>query len=407
MTGRPVFRSGPLRYATAERFGRPRPPASPTPATPAGAVCPQPPSRLDAVMGPPRDRRPQSEDCLQLAVTAPADRPARMSPGRPVLIWFHGGGFSSGAGILDWYDGGALAAEQDVVVVSVGYRLGALGYLLLDGVSAGNLGLWDQVEALRWVRDHIARFGGDPGNVTLFGQSAGALSIRLLMDVPEARGLFRRAILQSAPLAAGIRPADEAHDLGRVFAAHLGTDPRTAEPDRMLAAQARTAAEQRRRTGNFLIPPFGPVIGIGPLPAETGPPSFPEGTPEVLYGWNGDDMSAFPEGPDDTGSVAERTRRVYEAPLTALRGELERAGARVHGYRLDWRPPGSPFGATHCVEIPLLLGSADAWRNSPMLGDLDWAQVDAVGRRMRAAWAAFARDGAAGPLPTPLVALAG
>ncbi|NED90578.1 carboxylesterase family protein, partial [Streptomyces sp. SID11233] len=81
----------------------------------------------------------------------------------------------------------------DVVVVSAGYRLGALGYLLLDGVSEGNLGLWDQVEALRWVRDHIARFGGDPGNVTLFGQSAGALSIRLLMDVPEARVLFRRA----------------------------------------------------------------------------------------------------------------------------------------------------------------------------------------------------------------------
>ncbi|MFJ4439359.1 carboxylesterase family protein [Streptomyces sp. NPDC088923] len=404
MTDRPVVRSGPLRYATAERFARPRPAASEAPAGPVGAVCPQPPSRLDAVMGPPLDPRPQSEDCLHLAVTAPEGRPAPGSPGRPVLVWFHGGGFSSGAGIRDWYDGTSLAAEQDVVVVSAGYRLGALGYLLLDGVSEGNLGLWDQVEALRWVRDHIARFGGDPGNVTLFGQSAGALSIRLLMDVPEARVLFRRAILQSAPLSIATQTADEAHELGRVFAAHLGTDPRTAAPERLLAAQALTAAEQRRRTGSFLAPPFGPVCARGPLSSTTGLPAFAEGAPDVLYGWNADDMSAFPEGPQDTGSVAERTRRAYEIPLTALRRELESAGAEVYGYRLDWRPPGSPYGATHCVEIPLLLGSADAWRDAPMLGDLSWQEVDAFGRRVRSAWAAFAREGNPGPMPAPMVA---
>ncbi|MFC8709697.1 carboxylesterase family protein [Streptomyces sp. NPDC057197] len=407
MTDRPVFRSGPLRYATAERFARPRPPVSGAPAGPVGTVCPQPPSRLDAVMGPPLDRRPQSEDCLQLAVTAPRGGPAPGSPGLPVLVWFHGGGFSSGAGIRDWYDGGALAAEQDVVVVSAGYRLGALGYLLLDGVSEGNLGLWDQLEALRWVREHIARFGGDPGNITLFGQSAGALSIRLLMDVPEASGLFSRAILQSAPLAIATRPVDEARDLGRFFAARLGTDPRTAAPERLLAAQALTAAEQQRRTGNSLAPAFGPVSGIGPLPAEAGPLDSRNGAVDVLYGWNADDMSAFPEGPDDSGSVAERTRRVFERPLTALRGELERAGARAYGYRLDWRPPNSPFGATHCVELPLLLGSAGAWRSAPMLGDADWAEVDAIGRRVRTTWAAFARDGDPGPMSAPLTALTG
>ncbi|WP_415852638.1 carboxylesterase family protein, partial [Streptomyces albus] len=151
-----MIRSGPVRYATAERFARPRPVTDPSGDGPSsGRICPQPPSRLDAVMGPPLDTHPRGEDCLHLTVTTPA----RDAGARPVLVWLHGGGFSSGAGLLDWYDGGALAAEQDVVVVGVNYRLGALGYLCLDGVSDGNLGLFDQLEALRWVRDHIAAFG--------------------------------------------------------------------------------------------------------------------------------------------------------------------------------------------------------------------------------------------------------
>lgn len=283
-----AIRSGPLRFATAERFALPYPvPGADTP--PVGRICPQPPSRLDAVMGPPRDRRPRSEDCLHLTVTAPAapatdtgDAPAAPSTGRPVLVWFHGGGFSSGAGILDWYDGGALAAEQDVVVVSAGYRLGALGYLVLDGVSEGNLGLHDQLEALRWVRDHIARYGGDPDNVTLFGQSAGALSILLLLQLDDARGLFRRAILQSPPLSFSTRSLPEARETGRIFAAHLGTDPRTAPPEALLAAQARTATDQQRRTGSFLAPPFGPVRGTAQLPDDTGRLTFGDSAPDVL-----------------------------------------------------------------------------------------------------------------------------
>ncbi|MGW2652560.1 carboxylesterase family protein [Streptomyces sp. NPDC001478] len=394
-----TVRSGPFRYATAARFARPVPAGGPS----SGAVCPQPVSRLEALMGPPPGSHPRSEDCLHLTVTAPA---APSAGRRPVLVWFHGGGFSSGAGILDWYDGSSLAAEQDVVVVSANYRLGALGYLVHDGVSEGNLGLYDQVEALRWVRDHIADHGGDPGNVTVFGQSAGALSALLLLEMPETRTLLRRVILQSPPLSLLTRTPAEARATGRIFAAHLGVDPRTAPPDALLAAQARTAADHRQRSGNFLEPPFGPVGGIAPLPVGPGRPEpFGDHAPDVLYGWNADDMSAFPEGPSDSGGTAARTRRVYGEPLRELRERLERRGARVHGYRLDWRPSGSPHGATHCVEIPLLLGSAEAWRHAPMLGTLSWPEVDAVGRRVRAAWAAFARTGDPGPLPAPLVAL--
>ncbi len=384
-----VVRSGPVRYATAARFSPPRPVDTGDTRPPSGEICPQLPSRLDAVMGAPLDPRPQGEDCLHLTVTTPA----RDDGARPVLVWFHGGGFSSGAGLMDWYDGGALAAEGDVVVVGVNYRLGALGYLCLDGISEGNLGLYDQLEALRWVGEHIAAYGGDPGNVTVFGQSAGALSIRLLLEMRQARGLLHRAILQSPPLSITARSRTDSENLGRVFADLLGEDPRTAGLPAILAAQRETAGINLRRSGSTLEPPFLPVLG-SPVAEDDEEPAPAVRGLDVMYGWNADDMSAFPGEGDD---VAELTRRVYEEPLARYGTALARAGARVHAYRLDWRPAGSPFGATHCLELPLLLGTREAWRASPMLGREPWTEVDTLGRAVRAAWTTFARTGTPGP----------
>ena len=132
------------------------------------------------------------EDCLSLNVQTPAiDDGAR-----PVMVWIHGGGFDSGSGSTPWYDGSSFVARGDVVVVSLNYRLGALGFLHLGGpsglgaefASSGLSGILDQVAALRWVRDNIAAFGGDPGNVTIFGESAGAMSVGTLLGLPAAAG---------------------------------------------------------------------------------------------------------------------------------------------------------------------------------------------------------------------------
>src|SRR5262249_9626823 len=158
-------------------------------ATKDGPIAPQARSRLSHVMG--DFERPQSEDCLTLNIWTPA----LDSKKRPVLVWIHGGAFSSGAGSLPWYSSERFAADGDLVAVSIHYRLGVLGFLCLPGVSDGNLGLLDQIAALRFVRDEIAAFGGDPDNVTVVGQSAGAASIAILMTMPSAGGLFRRAIL--------------------------------------------------------------------------------------------------------------------------------------------------------------------------------------------------------------------
>src|SRR5271157_3324720 len=142
---------------------------------------------------------PSGEDCLCLNIWSPGVDDKR----RPVLFWIHGGAFTLGSGSTPWYDGTAFATNGDVVVVTINYRLGALGFLHLadiDGEEKGfsnNCGLLDQIAALEWVRYNIAAFGGDPGNITVFGESAGAMSIGTLLAMPAAKGLFQRAILQS------------------------------------------------------------------------------------------------------------------------------------------------------------------------------------------------------------------
>lgn len=191
-----------------------------------GPACPQHPSELN------REIREMSEDCLSLNVWTPADSEnARL----PVMFWIHGGGFVHGAGGTRTYNGARLAAGG-AVVVTINYRLGPLGFLAHPALSAesdrgtsGNWGLMDQIAALEWVRDNIARFGGDPGCVTVFGESAGAVSVCTLMATPRATGLFHRAIVQSGTPPATLRPLrggggrrGDAETAGKEFAAKLG-----------------------------------------------------------------------------------------------------------------------------------------------------------------------------------------
>jgi len=136
--------------------------------------------------------QPQSEDCLYLNVWTPG-----LDGARPVMVWIHGGAFTIGSGSEDYYDGANLASRGDVVIVTINYRLGALGFLNLPALGETNFGMRDQVAALKWVHENIANFGGDPGNVTIFGESAGGMSVASLMASPESAGLFQKAIPQS------------------------------------------------------------------------------------------------------------------------------------------------------------------------------------------------------------------
>ena len=413
--------------------------AAPRPVTPwldvldasrAAVVAPQGPSRLVAAVG--DVTAAQDEDCLHVAVVTPATDGAR----RPVLVWLHGGGYSSGGGALDWYDGATLAREGDVVVVGVNYRLGPLGFLRVEGAGGGDAGLLDMVEALRWVRDNVAAFGGDPANVTVFGQSAGAQSTLLMLTMPEARGLFHRAILQSPP--GGVAPLStrEAEHNAALLHAALGYPALPAEAlrtrlsaepvERLLDAARRVAAATAVLGG--VAPPFLPVLDGPPdrCVAVAAREAAAAGIP-LIIGSTRDEAWAMVAGTpaadatrdqvqrliDTTGRPDGRwwwarraapsavdvlvdviTDRAFTAPAHAFAGAVAAAGGEVWAYRLDWAPTGSPLGACHCLELPLVFGTAEAWSRAPMIAGADPAQQEALSALIRRCWLGFARGGA-------------
>ena len=188
-----------IPYASAERF---QPPSEPQrhedvfQASRFGAISCQMRDIIEASSG-----YLQGEDCLNLTIWTPGADSGK----RPVMVFIHGGGFISGSSADPYYDGSDLAKHGNLVFVSINYRLGALGYLYLENTpgekfSNGNCGLLDQIAALKWVKQNIANFGGDPANVTLMGESAGAISATTIMSLPSARGLFQRVIAQSGTL---------------------------------------------------------------------------------------------------------------------------------------------------------------------------------------------------------------
>jgi para-nitrobenzyl esterase len=353
------------------RFRPPRPPLAwdgVRDATRIGPAAPQLRSRLAHVMG--DHEIEQSEDCLTLNVWTPDPS----GPSRPVLVFLHGGGFVTGSGGLDWYHGAELARRGDIVVVTVNYRLGVLGFLYL---GEANLGLRDQVQALRWVRDEIAAFGGDPGAVTAVGQSGGALSILAMLSTPSARGLFHRAVLQSTP--AGLRPqtVDEAEAVATELLTLVG-GPRDVPVAELLAAQQEMA---RRHPG---VAPAFQLVGDGVTASADLIAGAAAGVP-ILIGTTRDESTVFPG--------ADVTESLFRAPSERLAQRLAGSGTPVWMYRFDWSPPGSPFGACHCIELPFVFGNAAAWRDAPMLAGADPGTVAALVDVVQPAWIAFVRDG--------------
>lgn len=431
-----VFRGIP--YAAppvgALRFQPPQPAPRSTElrdATRFGPIAPQLPSRLGRIMG--DFELPQGEDCLTLNVWTPSPGGPRL----PILFWLHGGAFTSGAGSVGWYSGRTFAKSRRAVVVTINYRLGPLGFLFWPGLSEGNLGLLDQAAALRWVKANIARFGGDPDEITVAGQSAGARSTGHLMANPETAPLFRRAILQSGPL--GQKPAstDQAAAVTRDYLTLLEIDPGNAAdlqrvpPDRLI----RAAAELARRTRRFADSrvPFnavddGTVVRGDPLAAiERGAATGID----VLAGTTRDESAAHLVFDEDVlgaseahmqrhftglfGAQAEakladiRRRRpggsAYEmlvqlgTDLTFAQSTAAFAAARAeHGertflYRFDWQSPHPHLGACHCLELPFVFDNIADWPGAPMLAGADPDVTRGLARGMHQAWLSFIETG--------------
>ncbi len=347
------------------------------------------------------------EDCLTLNVF----RPFGIDGPFPVMVFMHGGDFVSGTANEPLFDGAKLA-QAGLIVVTVNYRLGALGWLAHPALSdsGGNYGLTDQIAALHWVRDNIAAFGGDPDNVTVFGSGAGATSIALLMLSAQARDLFQKAILQSVPGRARLRSAQEAEAVGRQFAAALGpeTDLRATGPQRLLAAERRLLEKSPRSFGptldghlvtEDLAPGFAaghqsriPLI-IGSNEDETGPESE-SGIKEALAssGIASDDLrKLYP----DLATASDRAARfytdtVFSEPVRLLARLHAAGGAPTFRYRFAYVPEArrANSDAGHGRELQFIFGAEGV----PGAGILSRRDRE-VASRMRGYWINFARSG--------------
>lgn len=407
--------------------------AAPEPAAPwrdvrdgtiAGAHAPQRVARrpgwlADLVIA----RRARSEDCLYLDVWAPLDPAARPAPLRPVVVWIHGGSFTTGTGVM--VDGSQLVAEGDVVVVSINYRLGALGFVDFGGALgseriASNLGLRDQVAALQWVHRHIEAFGGDPERVTIAGESAGSACVAALMASPQARGLFHGAIAQSGALTL-ITEAADASQAGRDVADAFGGEDLerlwTARASELVRAAARA---ERSRGGRLVSRPWwdGDVLpgslaeayaNLAPVPLMIGTTLHEHRTFSRLrkaivpltratlseplratFGADGADgvLAHYPS--DAEGLNALGTDLVWTMPSIHL-AERQARHAPVWMYRLDLAAGRWGLGAFHGLDLMLLFPQSPRAQRLA-LGPPDPAR-DALAARLRAHWLAFVRDG--------------
>jgi para-nitrobenzyl esterase len=385
-------------------------------------------------------QQPQSEDCLYLNVWTPG-----LDGRRPVMVWIHGGAFVLGAGSEPLYDGQRLAARGDVVVVTVNYRLGALGYLshpaLRDHATGatGNWGLLDQVAALRWVRDNAEAFGGDPNNITVFGESAGSMSVTTLMATPAARGSFRSAIAQSGAPITGT--PEEGAAIAEQVAAAVGVP---VEALRDVPAATFVEAQQQlmfgRQSGAGIgaglsgdALPFRPVIDGAVLPRDPHEAIASGDAADValLIGTNRDEMKLFsmldqsdldeiglqqrlhatlgddgdgvlstyraaraargePVDPRELWSAIE-TDRFFRASAMRFAAAHARHQPRTFAYLFCWSSPSPILGAAHAIELPFVFGTLD----TPMIDLFAGAgpEVERLSGLVQDAWVRFAHTG--------------
>ncbi|WP_427965443.1 carboxylesterase/lipase family protein [Altererythrobacter sp.] len=400
--------------------------------TPSGTRTTDLTRQIQAIFPTGTEAKIDNEDCLFLNVWTPDASAGK----RPVMVWFHGGGYVYGSGNWPAYDGRNLAEKGDVVVVTVNHRLNAFGYLNLaeifgeDFAASGNVGNLDLVRSLEWVRDNIAAFGGDPDNVTIMGESGGGSKVSHLMAMPAAKGLFHKAVVQSGP---GVKSGDpaKATDYARKILEAAGVA--TQDDLRNLGAEALITAVRKATPaspGFGQGPTFGPIADGNIVPRDPFLPTAPEQSREVplLIGYNKDEMTIFVASQpwfgvideaqldamtammgDEASAVVAAYREMYPdyspSHLAAIamgarfvRGtylladqQSRSANAPVFVYRLTWETPvGDGILRTpHTLDIPLMFDNAK--ESAALVGSGEDAAV--MAEMMSDAWIAFAKSG--------------
>ena len=332
-------------------------------------------------------------DCLVLNVWTPGLNDGKK---RPVFVWFHGGGFHTGSGHdMPCYEGRALAEKGDIVVVTVNHRLNTLGYFDMSKLGgqyseSANLGMQDLVKSLEWVNENIANFGGDPESVTIGGQSGGGGKVSTVMMMPAAKGLFKRAIVQSGSFA-----SQPENIYGELYARALLNELGLKEDDReglkaVPYEKLVEAGNKSTRTVNMTLEKQGVKVPRTMGPVLDGKhivgPGFENGAPEVsaevpmMIGWNFNEFD-FLNGKEDT---MFRDGAIRQASNKAKQGKAD-----VYLYMFNWKPEGNSLGACHGMELPFM------FNNIELQPEMTGATKEAyeLADKMSSAWIAFIRNG--------------
>ncbi|MDQ0783248.1 carboxylesterase family protein [Chryseobacterium sp. W4I1] len=403
-----IIKAKSIRYAHSERFKRPvpeEPIASEIIFPDKTPVCPQIISPLvEKMIGPTQIENFNPHESIQYLSVF---RPEHFTENEklPVVVWIHGGSHEIGCGDLPTSDPSDWVKEQNIVVVTVSYRLGLFGFLGGDGERPPNLGLFDMIEALKWIKNYILYFGGDPENITLFGQSSGGDAITHLMISEGVEDLFQRVIIQSAPL--GLR-----HNRQKMAAEFLWkTEFLKEEKDALkMVEEYGKYVPSVIRYGLKAAMPFGIQYGFPPLCKEQESAEkwkSKAGKYDVLIGLN-DHETAFYLKTSEALSryfgkgiglkvidklVRKTTEFIYGKPAEEFAKNYAESGGNAYLFRIHSKAEQSGIGAAHCIDLPLIFGNEKAWKYAELLKDIPWEYIYESGKKLRALWAEFARTG--------------
>lgn len=403
-----IIRAKSIRYARSERYQRPVPVELSTSdlvfpdKTP---VCPQALSPLveKMIATTPVEEFEPDEATQYLSITRPENRIENEK--LPVVVWIHGGSHEIGCGDLPTADPTEWVKEQNIIVVTVSYRLGLFGFLGGDEKRPANLGLFDMIEALKWIKANITSFGGDAENVTLLGQSSGGDAIAHLMISEGIDGLFQRVIIQSAPL--GLR-----HKRQKMSAEFLkNTEEIMEEADvlKMMNDYGKFVPSFMK-FGLKAAMPFGTQYGFPPLcKEEESLEKWQENAKkyDVLIGLNNDETAFYLKTSEALNkyfgkglglkimdkTVEKTTEFIYGTPAKQFAENLAKGGGNVYLFRIHSKLKENTIGASHCIDLPLIFGNETAWKSSEMLKDIPWERIHENGKKVRVLWTEFARTG--------------
>lgn len=397
-----VIRAKNIRYARSERFKKPEIlekyedyNSDKTP------VCPQKiSSLLERLIGKTDLEKFQPEESTQfLTITRPENL---VEKNLPVIVWIHGGSYEIGCGDLPTSDPSVWVKEQNIIVVSVSYRLGLFGFLGGNDERPANLGLFDIIESLKWIKKYIRDFGGNSENITLFGQSSGGDAIAHLLISEGVDDLFKRVIIQSAPLGFRLKREKMYTEL------FSQTDFLKDEKDVLKMVDSyQNYLPASFKYGLKAAMPFCLKYNHAPLPAEDKTlEKWKENASkiDVLIGFNEDETSFYVKTAQEgfytylhekilNRIVKITTKSIYGKPAEIFAESYASGGGNIHLYKIKSTLKNHFIGASHCFDLPLIFANEEAWKDAELLQDIPWKYIFENGKKLRAVWAEFARNG--------------